>query len=202
MATPRVKHAKLLSATAPATCACDAQRADFRRHSAMTASSLPIERYRLEIQRTAEAFETHGFFASLALAEEAADGDMLGSGDPPVRAWIGPDSLQRWVAETGGASYRITHECEPVTTAPQYQALGGVRPAAQLTDDQVRCAVQMGLDASPATARLDIDVEVMDHRVFLKGHVHDVSDVRRVEEAAAHVADIGEVVDLLDVECC
>jgi osmotically-inducible protein OsmY len=70
-----------------------------------------------------------------------------------------------------------------------------------LTDEQVRCAVQMGLKASPATAGLDIDVEVMDHRVFLKGHVHDVSDVRRLEETAAHVADIGEVVDLLDVEC-
>jgi osmotically-inducible protein OsmY len=71
----------------------------------------------------------------------------------------------------------------------------------RLTDDQLRHAVEMGLHANPATAQLAVDVDVMDHRVFLTGHVHDTSDVRRVEQAAAHVADIGEVVDLLDVEC-
>jgi hypothetical protein len=166
-----------------------------------TSSSIPSERYRLEIRRTTEPFETHGFFASLALAEEAADGDIVGSGERLVQGWIGPDRSQRWVAETGGASYRITHECAPVTTAPQYQALSMRHTHALLTDEQVRAAVQMGLQASLATARLDIDVEVMDHRVFLKGHVHDTSEVRRVEQAAAHVPDIGEVVDLLDVEC-
>jgi hypothetical protein len=162
---------------------------------------ITTERYRLEIRHTSEPFETHGFFASLALAEEAAEGDMVGGGDRLSRGWIGPDSLQRWVAETGASSYRITHELEPVTTAPQYQALSTTHPHAVLTDEQVRAAVQMGLNASLATARLDIDVEVLDHRVFLKGQVHDSSDVRRVEQVAAHVRDVGEVVDLLDVEC-
>jgi hypothetical protein len=146
----------------------------------MTTSTTRTERYRLEIRRAAEPFETHGFFESLALAQQAADADRVGS---------------------GGAAYRITRECEPVTTAPHYQALSTPHPYAPLTDEQVRNAVEMGLNANPATARLAIGVEVMDHRVFLSGHVHDTNDVRRVEQATAHVADIGELVDLLDVEC-
>jgi osmotically-inducible protein OsmY len=140
----------------------------------MATSSAQPERYRLEIRRTAESFETHGFFESLALAEQAA--------------------------EAIGAAYRITCEDGPVTTASQYQPLLTHHPQPQLDDDQLRSAIRLGLAADPRTAQLEVDVDVMDHRVFLSGHVEDLSAVRQVEQAAARVADVGEVVDLLEVE--
>jgi hypothetical protein len=40
----------------------------------------------------------------------------------------------------------------------------------------------------------------MDHRVFLEGFVHDTGEVWLIELAAAQVPDVGEVVDVLDVE--
>jgi osmotically-inducible protein OsmY len=40
----------------------------------------------------------------------------------------------------------------------------------------------------------------MDHRVFLNGHVRDQGEVRIVEQAVAQVSDVGEVVDLLDID--
>ena len=81
--------------------------------------------------------------------------------------------------------------CQPHVT-PQ--------PQQPLSDDQLCSAIRTGLAADPETARLAVDIDVMDHRVFLSGHVQDASAARRVEQTAAQVDDVGEVVDLLDVE--
>jgi hypothetical protein len=40
----------------------------------------------------------------------------------------------------------------------------------------------------------------MNRRVFLEGHIHDPGELRLIEDAVAEVQDMGEVVDLLDVE--
>lgn len=166
----------------------------------MAPSSTQPERYRLEIRRTAESFKTHGFFESLALAEQAAEADTVGTGNHLLHTWIGPDDSGHWVAEACGATYQITCEGGRVTTAAQYQPLLTHHPRPPMDDDQLRSAVRLGLTADPTTAQLAVDVEVMDHRVFLSGHVQDANAVRRVEQAAAQVADVGEVVDLLEVE--
>jgi osmotically-inducible protein OsmY len=118
----------------------------------MGTPSSHTERFRLEIRRPSEPFETHGFFESIELAQQAADDDI-------------------------------------VSPMP-------------MSDQQIRNAVQLELEANPATAPLRVGVDVLDHRVFLDGLVHDLSEVRLVEQAAAHVPDVGEVVDLLDVEQC
>jgi hypothetical protein len=158
------------------------------------------ERFRLEICRAGESFETHGFFESIDLARQAAEGDVVGCGDGMLSSWMGPETADHWIATAQETTYRITHEFQPVTTEPQYQALYTVRPHTPLTDEQLRGAVSMGLEASPMTAPLHIEIDVMDHRVFLNGRVHDQGEVRIVEQAVGRVSDVGEVVDLLDVE--
>jgi osmotically-inducible protein OsmY len=69
-----------------------------------------------------------------------------------------------------------------------------------LSDEQICQAVQTGLQASPATASLHVGVDVMNHRVFLEGHIDDSGKLHLIEDAVAEVPGVGEVVDLLDVE--
>jgi hypothetical protein len=164
-----------------------------------TSPSSPSQRYRLEIRRAQETFETHGYFATIVQAEQAAQDDIVGTGDHIRGVWMGPDSAHHWVATTNSATYRITRESKPVTTAPQYEGLSAPHPHCPLSDAQLRSAVRLGLEANSATAALRVDIDVMDHRVFLTGEVHDDSEIRLIEQVAANVSNVGEVVDLLDV---
>ena len=94
----------------------------------MTTDLIATDRYRLEIKRAGEEFETHGFFVSMDLAEWIAEGDIVGCGDRMVSTWDGPDSRQHWVATSRGTTYRVTHEAGPVTTSPEYQAVIALSP--------------------------------------------------------------------------
>lgn len=114
----------------------------------MTTPTSHAECFRLEIRRAGESFETHGFFESVELVRQAAEGDIVSCGDCLPRSWMCPESA----------------------------------------------------DQLSATAPLHIGVPVMDHRVFLNGSMRDQADVRIVEQAVAQVSDVGEVVDLLEVE--
>jgi len=85
-------------------------------------------------------------------------------------------------------------------TAPTAKALFTAHPRASLSEGQIRNAVQRLLGASAATAPLHIEVDVMDHRVFLVGRVRNAVELRLVEQTVARVPDVAEVLDLLDVE--
>jgi hypothetical protein len=109
----------------------------------MTISTSQTKRFRLEIRRSGELFETHGFFESID-AEQAADGNLKGRGDCMLGFWQGPDSAGKWITTAEGTTYRITRKHRPVTTAPQYQAVLAASPRPPLTDQQICGAVQMG----------------------------------------------------------
>jgi hypothetical protein len=166
----------------------------------MSNSPSHAERFRLEIRRSGESFETHGFFESVELAEHAAEDDVDGCGDCLQGPWTGLDNADHWIASARGACYRITHESQTVTSPARRPSLFTAHTQIPMTDEQVCTAVQVGLQASPATAPLHIAVDVMDHRVFLNGSVHNPSELRLVEHAVAQIPDVGEVVDLLELE--
>jgi osmotically-inducible protein OsmY len=69
-----------------------------------------------------------------------------------------------------------------------------------LSDAAIRTAVQHELRSDPSTSQLDLQVDVIDRRVFLQGKVPLDRDVHAVEEAAMHAPDVGEVIDMLDVQ--
>ena len=69
-----------------------------------------------------------------------------------------------------------------------------------LSDAAIRKAVQHELHCNPSTSGLDLKVDVLDRRVFLQGSVPSERDVQLAEETAWHAPDIGEIIDVLDVQ--
>jgi osmotically-inducible protein OsmY len=69
-----------------------------------------------------------------------------------------------------------------------------------LSDAAIRTAVQHELRCNPITSGLNLWVDVLDRRVFLHGKVPLECDVRSVEETVTNAPDVGEIIDMLDVQ--
>jgi osmotically-inducible protein OsmY len=69
-----------------------------------------------------------------------------------------------------------------------------------LSDTAIRTAVQHELRCNPSTCGLDLQIDVFDRRVFLQGNVPLEHDVRSIEETATNAPDVGEIIDILDVQ--